>query len=705
MEIDGYTTCPCHSEKKIKFCCGKDILADLNQLLSQQSAGQELAAIDEVDRAIKRHGPKDCLLTMKTQLLLEHDEFEKALQVNAQFREKNPQHPSGFHQLALIRLAMNDVFGAVDALQDAVDAVKGNELPVFLINGFRAVGIGLMAMNMPIAARAHFKFAYYLSEDQDQELANLYLRTMVGQDLGFLQRSVFEIAELTDAERQQEWAKKILTAQRASVRGQFRKSLKYLELASESYRNNSTILHAIAVLSSYLTDRLKTAAAWQRYSDCPGLDESLSIQAKILAMVYSFPECHDKLETMETICEIDDFNAAIEHALSHRLLRPIETSQWDHDGPPPRNSFIVINQPITDDPNAPIELIPHAIGSLDCFGKQTDRPARLVWQYDRIAENEAVLHGIQGEFQTWTVGEPKETELDASGIPYNVAVQEWLLPQEINPIDRQRMVSELLFRQLTKKWINQPTALLEGKSPKEAAGIPNLQRKLKGILICIQIEMLGNELDAEKFAQLWSLLNLQPLPQRDLGQRRIADLSPLELLSLNLDGLGDEELRIVAGRAMLMILRPVLRAVLLRLLDRPESQEKGFERHAILHQLGLVSIDIGQSLELLAQARTKAAQSQAPFGNYLVDEFQYRLSRGITDRLDDLLTLIYKAHIHEPNVAQRMGHVLQRFGLTAVADEHETRRPIPTSAIPHSPLFAPQDELGAKTESKLWLPD
>ena len=77
MDIDIYQQCPCHAEKKIKSCCGKEIVGDLNSVLAKNSAGQPAAALDLLDRTIKKTGPKDCLLTIQTHILISNGEVEK----------------------------------------------------------------------------------------------------------------------------------------------------------------------------------------------------------------------------------------------------------------------------------------------------------------------------------------------------------------------------------------------------------------------------------------------------------------------------------------------------------------------------------------------------------------------------------------------------------------------------------------------------
>ena len=50
MDIDIYKACPCQSGKKIKFCCSKDILPDLNQVLTLHHGKQSTAAIDMIQK-------------------------------------------------------------------------------------------------------------------------------------------------------------------------------------------------------------------------------------------------------------------------------------------------------------------------------------------------------------------------------------------------------------------------------------------------------------------------------------------------------------------------------------------------------------------------------------------------------------------------------------------------------------------------------
>jgi len=159
MDIDIYQQCPCHAEKKIKFCCGKSVVADLDGALAKSKAGQTSSALEQLERTIAKTGPKDCLVTIQTRLLLQNGEVEKARAANAIFQKNNPEHSGGFHHLALICAQEGDTAGAVAALQDAMDAIVGNSIPVTYAQAFRIIGMQLLEENDLFAARAHLRYA------------------------------------------------------------------------------------------------------------------------------------------------------------------------------------------------------------------------------------------------------------------------------------------------------------------------------------------------------------------------------------------------------------------------------------------------------------------------------------------------------------------------------------------------------------------
>jgi hypothetical protein len=68
-------------------------------------------------------------------------------------------------------------------------------------------------------------------------------------------------------------------------------------------------------------------------------------------------------------------------------------------------------------------------------------------------------------------------------------------------------------------------------------------------------------------------------------------------------------------------------------------------------------------LDHLANARHEAKAAGRPIGTYLVQEFEFRLSRGLNENLRELIRTIQTRHLEEPEVEYRLTAVLMKFGL------------------------------------------
>ena len=103
--------------------------------------------------------------------------------------------------------------------------------------------------------------------------------------------------------------------------------------------------------------------------------------------------------------------------------------------------------------------------------------------------------------------------------------------------------------------------------------------------------------------------------------------------------------------------------------------------------------DDSQSLGYLEQAKEEAVKAGRPVGIYYVQEFEFRLSRGITDKLHELLHTIQANYLNDPEVEYQLVRVLDRFGIGP------GRGPLRGSA-PDAQAQAPANPGGA-----IWTPE
>ena len=142
MTIDQYQLCPCGSNKKVKFCCARDVLPEINKVLTALQGDQRAAALDHVNHAIEKKGGKDCLLNIKTNILLQLGEDEKAREAAQQVLKKNPDNPIALANHGLLDASAGELDNAVDKLQQCLDLI-GDNVPFSVIEAIKIVGENL----------------------------------------------------------------------------------------------------------------------------------------------------------------------------------------------------------------------------------------------------------------------------------------------------------------------------------------------------------------------------------------------------------------------------------------------------------------------------------------------------------------------------------------------------------------------------------
>ena len=92
MPVDNYTPCPGGCDKKIKFCCCRDITADLGKVVQKLDADQRVAALEQVSKAIGQHGNRAALLAIKAIAQLQLGNDEGAAETVSAFLAEHPKN-------------------------------------------------------------------------------------------------------------------------------------------------------------------------------------------------------------------------------------------------------------------------------------------------------------------------------------------------------------------------------------------------------------------------------------------------------------------------------------------------------------------------------------------------------------------------------------------------------------------------------------
>ena len=486
MDIDIYQQCPCHGEKKIKFCCGKGIIGDLNEVLAKNRSGQSAAALDQIERVMKKDGPKDCLLTIQTHILISTGEIAKAKEVNSKFLEANPGHSTGLHHKALICLAENDIEAAVEVLQDAMDAITGNEIPISLANAFRMVGIALMNIGNPFAAKAHLRYAFALKGESDPELQRALYELYRSPNTPLVLKQSFALSPPVEGV---EWEKKYRNVHRALDRGQFRKALQFLNRIDEIEPDNPMIVRGIAIVQGFLGRTEDMTESLGRYSRLDGVPTPAAVEAEAIRQVFDDKNAPKSMSIIRTTYPLSETDGANEIALSNNRLVATEAIPVDpfEEGPPPKSAFAVLDrEKIASAEELTIENAPLVIGEVLLYGKQTDRPARLEAVSVDDGRSKQIDELIKNEFDQFLDGDTEEKELGETNVLAELFEWNWHLPPGVTKKQHDDLVKARREEILLNQWTQVEFPMLGGKSPETAAKDPANELSLQAMLMLLE---------------------------------------------------------------------------------------------------------------------------------------------------------------------------------------------------------------------------
>jgi len=694
MSIDIYQQCPCHEEKKIKFCCGKGVVEDLNDALAKHASGQSQAALDQLDRAMDSMGPKDCLTTFKTFVQLAVQDVEGAETTNESFLERCPDHPTGLQHRALIETMRGEIDQASLTLQDAMDGITGTELPVSLSRAFESIGMAHVSKQNILAARAHLSFALFL-KGEDQRLQHLLheLYNPSGAVL-FLKADHQLDAPVEDVD----WEKSFTNVHRAVGRGQFRRALGMLLQLNEQHPNQPQVTKGIAVVTSMFAPLEAQIAAWRNVAAMETTRPQDAIEYHGLAeALAAMSGTEGYVDVNRCTWEVDDFDNISEACISSDSMVPMDPGP-DHDpfdeGPAPRAGFLVLNKPkLRSAEDLSMDTVPFSLGEVLLYGKQTDRSARVEMV---CVNNERFDDGLDAVKKiTGVSGDPQVAAFDKVNQGSDAITWNWNLPDDTTREQHKELLVEMKKVALGR-WLELKHDFADGKSVREAAGDAEMESWVQAKLLHLQQTANGEAFKSEAIDEVRSELGvakLEPLVPAD-----DEFLTPMQMCRVDAEKLSDEQLLGYFQIATMTQNFTGLKQITPELLKRDHIE--GARRDICHINMARFSETHEEALEHFAQSRSEAGKIGAPLGILLVAEFEYRLRNGLEDKLDSLLQTIESRHMNEPGVEQELARLFQALGIQPGA--------MPTGGGGDEgtePQAEVADTGGSETSSGLWIPD
>ncbi len=693
MSIDIYQQCPCHEEKKIKFCCGKAVIQDLNEALAKHHSGQSQAALEQLERAMDTMGPKDCLTTFKTFVQISTQNVDGAALTNDAFLERCPDHPTGLQHKALIEIMRGEVDQASLTLQDAMDAIKGTELPVSLARAFESLGMALVAKQNILAARAHLSFALFLKED-DPRLTHL-LRELYNPSGAVLFLKADH--QLDPPVEGTDWQKPFTNVHRAVGRGQFRRALGMLLQLNEQFPDQPEITKGIAVATSMFAPMGAQIAAWRNVAAMPGAKPHEAIEFHGLAeAIAAMSGTEGYVSVNRCSWEIDNFDEIKEACISTDAMIPMEPTP-EHDpfdeGPAPRAGFMILDKPVLRSAeDLKLDNIPFSLGEVLLYGKQTDRSARVELvcvandRFDAAIETLKSTIGLSGD--------PSNLAFDKVNQGSDAVTWNWNLPEGTTREQHAELLVEMKKVALNR-WSQLKHDFIDGKTIRDVAKDSDLEPWVQAKLLQLQQTANGEAFSSEVVDELRTEIGI-PLLEK-LAPSEDEFLTPMQMCRIDAEKLSDEQLLGYFQIATMTQNFTSLRSITPEVLKRDHLE--GSRRDICHINMARFSESHEEALDHFAKSRAEAGKIGAPIGILLVAEFEYRLRNGLEDKLESLLATIESRHMKEQGVEQELARLFQSLGIQ------------PGGVPPEAEMAAAEtgavagDADGGTESSGLWIPD
>ncbi len=716
MEIDIYQTCPGQSGKKIKFCCGKAIVGDLGRIVDLHKSGQLIAALEHADHTIARHGPADCLDALKIRILLELDETEKAAQCVEEFLTRSPTNPVGHQHRATLH-ALNEEFDeAIEALQDAMDFLPKNEVPVALAVAFRELGIALIEGSRYSAGVEHLFIASRLTGDQ---LANELLTRFLSEG-GYplvLKQSFSRLEPLGDTAP--EWNIAYDKAVNAAMLGKCREALQRTKQLDDRYPDQPLILKAIIGLEISLGNLPAAVAAGERYCQIATIPFDDRAEMKALCLTIAEAPLSRTLDLVRvefTLANPEGFN---ERFMGHPQVVFANGNNLqdirDEDDFPAAAIGALLDSPAVRgwEPETSLpDPLPRIVARFTVFGKRTDREARVNLVLPRNSQYEewmALFRDIAGE--TISPNEIEHVEGQVQLLEDRL-VQQWHFPAEAGWEARHEYHLRNFERNVFETWMNTPLVALNDQTPQQAAQGEGNQRLTLAALIRLLESSGGMEspllppVPANRLREVCGV----PAPERISDIDKLLDANRLALYRIALNELTDH------GVAMALYLAGscgavrVVRDAIRELLGRPEKPAE-FEGHEMLWtRLAALTPDVREALGYLAKAKQIAGENGRKQSDILLTELKLRISRGVLQGTRELLHEIETRFADDRELQIRTVMLLRQYGLMAGdarSSGYEAEEPV-GAVSGESGLWVPESVQPARKnpgESGLWLPE
>ena len=693
MPIEPYDTCPCGSGEKIKFCCGVDVLTELESVSRSMEGNQFAAAQQQIELLLESKGNLACLLAMKGITLLATSQLDAARKNAELFRESCPENMSAWAQTALIE-ATEDPSQAMQSLQRALELTGTEQSTQILDAAIKAVTDALFQAGQLTAGYWHLTLqsSFAVTEEDQRAAQTRFVQLAQNRNLPLLLKQQLRFP---DPAEDGDWQKSFATVIELANRGAWNAGHKQVEALLEQHPGEQDLLRAKACLLTYLGDSTAGPAAWRAYAETFQEESDDAVEAEAYAQLLNQQREPDQVTLVTTMYPVEDIDTLQEQLLSNRKLKssPQPPSESFSEGePPPKSMFLLLS---CEPPESGVDLklaeVPQAVASLLLFGKQTDCDARVEC-YPVQADNESIASQVAAVLGDLAgTPKPKEDQNQVVGKLANAIAWHPMFPEDTPPELASQLSQEHRQQALLATWPALPLKIFGGVTASEAAADAEGRLKVLAAIMLLEIDIQTTDPDFQ-LNDLREKLSLPKLEMLSPDGLDLSQISEIQMGRLPMDQLADRDLLAVYTRSALYGAVKALKASATEVISRSDQLKDQIDLAGVLGTLAELQGNNAEKLELLSKAQQASVDQGRSPATWLLRALPLQLTSGDSPAATETINRIQRDHINEPGVADQFYGLLMQLGIL---------RPDGTPAAPAAAAQPSADSAGGG----IWTPD
>ena len=704
MSLDQYSFCPCGNGKKIKFCKCNEHFQEMQVIHRMIVGEQNVAALDRINTNLKTLPSEPWLLAMKSELLLQLNELEALEETTAKFIRLQPDNPLAKLYRSLVAVVRGNTEEAatlmLQAIADATEALPPMTATVAL-NLMEAMG----QRGMILPAILHCEMLLDMGGDMVKVASGAYDSLTSQTNANTLSReslpSPIEYDDAPYAERLAE-ANALVSAYRITS------AKTKLESMQREFGLQAPILQSLLYCQLMLTDVESGGSTAGKIAAIASLPEPQRIYYQALA--YELAPKVSGVAIFEELCQYTIEDSEFEQRLTaNKNLIPIAVDQLKgmleallDEEVPPKLAFVCV-EPVLQEQFAELEA--SRSGSwLAYYGKQTDKPARLISLEPPIGSRRMILERIKKELDVGSLNRVLLEKLPSSYLSQVTASV--MLRKQVAP-ERRLALNDATRQLVLDGFLDYPQECLSGKTPREAAGDASLKIKLAALLLHWQGSSTSSLTD-EQFKQLHQQLNLQ-VPKLSSSQDVLDFVGGASYFWTDLSDIDPNSLI----QLMQSALSRGVTSIFDSLAQRSEQMQwpEEFKVSAEYTQLNLRTrtvTDPNDAEKLLKRIVELGKQLEVPIGNAVLERVEVLNMLGRNTESRQFLEQSLRENPNDPVLLQfmQMAMMRQQQAMRARGGEMASSQAASSGLWTPGQSDEPQQSAGGGSGggSKLWIP-